>query len=169
MSRALRAAALISAILGAAARPAAAQLRGNLSIAAGASFPTSAFGDFQDTGYNVLVALGLNPPLLPIGFRVDGMFNEFDRTGSSDKTRVLGLTANVTLGLGGLLGPYLIGGIGEYSTRYPSPFGDRTDFGINVGGGFRFGLTGFSAFAEARYHRAGDAAQFIPVSFGVTF
>ncbi len=170
MSHRLRAAAVALMLSAIPASGVCAQLHTNLSLAAGASFPTGSFGDVYDTGYHLLVGVGLNPPLSPVGFRIDGMFNEFDVSGaSSAKTRVLGLSGNLLVNASGGLGPYLAGGVGLYDTR-PTGGGDRNDVGFNVGVGFRLGLAGFSAFAEARYHRVGDGvAQFIPVTFGVTF
>ena len=146
-----------------------AQIAAHWSVAAGASLPTSSFGDTYDTGYHVLAAIGLQPALSPVGFRIDGMFNEFNRSNlTNSKVRVLGLTANAVLATGGI-GPYLIGGLGAYSNQYRPGTGSSSDVGFNIGGGFRFGLTGFSVFAEARYHRVADAAQFIPITFGITF
>ena len=59
---------------------------------------------------------------------------------------------------------YLIGGLGTYDT------GSHWDTGFNLGGGFRFPLTGFSAYIEARYHSvAGGDLKFVPVVFGLAF
>jgi hypothetical protein len=147
-----------------------AQVATHFSVAAGAAFPTGSFGDFHDTGYNVLAAVDLQPALLPLAFRLDGMFNEFDFSGaSSGSTRVIGLAGNAVLKGGALgIGPYLIGGIGVYGTK-PTGGSSNSDVGFNIGGGFRFGLTGFSVFAEARYHRVAEDVSFIPVTFGITF
>ena len=39
-----------------------------------------------------------------------------------------------------------------------------------IGGGFRFPLTGFSAYVEARYHSINNTSiRFVPVSFGLVF
>jgi hypothetical protein len=150
---------------------ASARAQNSFSVAAGASFPTSTFGDLHDIGYHVGVGIGIQPPTSPLGFRFEGMFNEFDRSGiGSVKTRVLGATANASANLSGKFGPYLIGGLGLYNTKNTNGGGDSSDIGFNLGGGFRFELTGFSAYAEARYHRVGDGvATFIPVTFGLTF
>lgn len=48
----------------------------------------------------------------------------------------------------------------------------QTKFGLNGGAGFRFQLTGFSTFIEARWHTIfteGSNAQMIPISVGFTF
>jgi hypothetical protein len=143
----------------------------SISIAAGATAPTGSFGNVHDVGYHVLGALGIAPPLSPLAFRLEGSFSEFNRTGlgTDAKDRVLALTGNGVLKLSGSIGPYAIGGVGLYDVRRPGFSGD-SNVGFNIGGGYRFGLTGFSAFAEARYHRAGDGqTAFIPITFGIAF
>ena len=48
--------------------------------------------------------------------------------------------------------------------------GNVNELGVNLGGGYRFALTGFSAYAEARYHHIlNTSVNFIPITFGVTF
>jgi hypothetical protein len=45
-------------------------------------------------------------------------------------------------------------------------------FGINLGGGFTFNLSGFETFVEARYHTIftdENNTSFIPLSFGFKF
>ena len=168
MPRFARVIAACSALLFAPAL-AGAQTGAHFSVAAGASFPTGNFDDFSEIGYHVLAGLELHPPSSPLGFRIDGMFNEFDNSGlGSASTRILALTGNAVV-RGSAFGPYLIGGIGLYGTKASSGGASDSDVGFNVGGGFRFGLTGFTAFAEARYHRVREGLSFIPVTFGVTF
>jgi hypothetical protein len=48
----------------------------------------------------------------------------------------------------------------------------QTKFGLNGGAGFRFQLTGFATFVEARWHTIfteGKNAQMVPISVGITF
>jgi hypothetical protein len=157
--------AVLTALL--VATPAAAQLP-DIVITAGPTFPTGGFGDTREMGYNVGIGVRIAPPLMPLAFRADAQFNEFDRSTppGGDATRVWSVTGNavfnIPMGLP-LSGPYLIGGLGAYGVR-----GDATRFGFNVGGGFRVGLAGFGVFGEARYHSAGNAT-FVPVSVGVIF
>lgn len=148
--------------------------------AAGLSAPTGDFGKSVDAGYHVTGMVTFSPPLAPVGFRAEGSFNEFNfKTSpflpSGSKARVLSGTANAMLSSPGILGPYLIGGIGTYHSSVSctgcSSSSDNK-VGFNAGGGFRFGLAGFSAFGEARYHFYGSGTsktQYIPISFGVTF
>lgn len=175
--------AIASTLVPAAARG---QSLASLGVAAGASVPMSNFGDRSSTGYHLMLTLGVRVPMSPISFRADGMFNEFDYNNDAGtgggaafravekSARVWGATANAVLGSSGLLGPYVIGGIGVYRVTEAVPiFGgthSANDFGWNVGGGVRFELSGFSAYAEARYHWVGDTdVRILPVTFGLSF
>ena len=94
-----------------------------------------------------------------------------------------GKVTDAVLTSSGTVAPYLIGGYGVYhaSAVCSSCTTTSTKGGFNGGAGFRFGLTGFSAFVEGRFHHIAGAsdptnggdksssAQFIPVSFGVRF
>lgn len=173
--------AVASAVALGAAR---AQSVASLGVAAGASVPMSNFGDRASTGYHVMLTLGVKLPMMPLSFRAEGMFNEFDYNsdvggGASFRAveksaRVWAGIANAVLTSSGLLGPYLIGGIGVYRVTEAVPiFGgtqSANDFGVNFGGGFRFELSGFSAYAEARYHWVGDTdVRMLPITFGLSF
>ena len=74
--------------------------------------------------------------------------------------------------------PYAIGGVGVYRLKFSGEFGSidisdtQTKFGINIGGGFQFNLSGFDTFVEARFHSVFtevDNTNFIPLSFGFKF
>ena len=160
---------------------AAAQASTSFGVAAGASVPVGNFSDAVSTGYHAMATLNVSAPLAPVGFRIDGMFNEFNlKGGGSDKDRVFAVTGNVLLNTGSAIvaSPYLIGGGGWYhnSLSFNDPLfgnGSSTDnqFGFNVGAGVRIPLTGFSAFIEARYHKmlGNSGVQFIPITFGINF
>jgi hypothetical protein len=161
---------------------AVAQAQINFGIAAGASVPSGNFANSVETGYHLMATAGLQPPLAPIGLRVDGMFNEFNaKAPATSKLRVMGVTANAVLSMPGaiVLSPYVIGGVGMYNTRSTAPnVPSNGDFGFNVGAGIKFGLAGFSAFGEARWHSvksnntttsADDSFRFIPITFGIIF
>jgi hypothetical protein len=159
-----------------------AQAQLNFGVGAGASLVNGDLSAGHDMGYHLMATAGIHPPLAPVGFRVDGMFHEFNqKSPSTSKTRMTVVTANAVLSMPGaiVLSPYLIGGAGMYnskSTAAGSP--SSTDVGVNVGAGVKFGLAGFGAFAEARFHNVfpekpatGTApnVRFIPVTFGITF
>lgn len=174
----------LAAVLAALTLPmhrAAAQSITSFGVAAGATFPSGDFSDYTKTGYHALVTLDVHAPLMPVGLRIDGMFNELDLesslVSSKGKARVWAGTANVVLNTGGL-GPYLIGGLGLYHTTFSADGftgSDQTKFGLNGGVGIRIPLTGFSAFAEARYHRllgtndSDGSVALVPLTFGIVF
>lgn len=182
MSRTLFAS--IAALAVAVSIPAHAQAR--IGIAAGWSVPTSDFGDAVNSGYHVTGLLNVAKQDSPIGFRFDGTFSEYDfksSLGLSDaKARLIYGTANIVLSAKGGMGPYVIGGGGVYrsSAECTGCSTSSTNGGFDAGVGYRFGLSGFSAFLEARYHTipsgsdattAGTkkATSFIPISFGLIF
>jgi hypothetical protein len=137
-------------------------------------------------GYHVMATLAVRAPRYPLSFRAEGLFHELDynaEVGPSGgapyraverSARVWGATANGILKSSGLLGTYLIAGVGGYRVTEAVPLlgGTRTDgrFGVNAGGGFLFELTGFSTYVEARYHWVGDSdVRLVPITFGVSF
>lgn len=144
-------------------------------IAAGLSVPTGDFGNGVQSGYNLGLGLEIAPPLSPFGFRAEGAWNAFGGKSGGPSARIISGTANLVYSLIGtpVGGPYLIGGVGIYNEHVNiSGSESNNDAGFNVGGGFRFGLSGFSAFAEARYHYVntdGGSTGFIPITFGLTF
>jgi hypothetical protein len=163
-----------------------AQAQLKFGVGAGATIPSGDLSDAAtglETGYHLLVTAGIQPPLAPVGFRVDGMFNEFgfkSAAASDIKYRIMGLNANAVFSMPGavVLSPYAIGGVGMYNSKSTAD-GDEasTDMGVNIGAGIKFGLAGFGAFAEARFHHifaeevAGTTPKirFIPITFGITF
>lgn len=183
MSRTL----LTVSVLAALALPlAVANAQLGFGVAAGPSLALGDFGNAVDAGYHVTGIVNISVPLAPVGVRLEGSFNNFNFKSSfasiDAKARIYSGTANVVLSTPGILGPYLIGGIGAYNTSAVCTgcTGSDTKVGFNGGGGFKFGLGNLSAFAEARYHYvpaasnattggSNSSTQFIPLSVGVTF
>jgi opacity protein-like surface antigen len=148
----------------------------HFNIAAGVTLPTGAFGDRNDAGYNVIVGLGMKQRGSSLGFRAEGIYNEFNEHGTNDKSHAGGITANALYDLAAnsrnnTRSLYIIGGVGYYSTREPFFSSEsQTNIGWNVGGGFEFPLSGFSAYVEARYHTVSNTVvRFVPISFGLAF
>jgi hypothetical protein len=152
----------------------------HVNVAAGATIPTGDLSNFTDVGYNLTAGIGAKPRASQLGFRVEGMFNELGISETSDKIRVAGLTANATydlplssMGTGNAF--YVIGGIGYYNTKDTGFDVDESNVGFNVGAGFRFPLTSFSAYVEARYHSVSNSdilipnVHMIPIVFGLSF
>lgn len=158
-------------------------------IAAGATFPIGDIRDGANTGFHGMVTLGAMPAMVPFGVRIDGMYNSLGvddldlgggLTSTGNSLEILALTANGVFSMPGMMvtSPYLIGGVGYYSTKGKSDQGDSdrfNDFGLNVGIGAKFNLSGFGTFAEVRYHTIFDSEQgsgntaFIPITFGIMF
>ncbi|HKO14761.1 MAG TPA: outer membrane beta-barrel protein [Gemmatimonadaceae bacterium] len=167
-------AAVLAGALCLAARALHAQSGAALGVEVGATAPVSDYGNGRDLGYHLGVALDVRAPLTPIGFRADGMYHELKFTNRDAKTRIWAATADIVVHGGGApaLTPYLLGGAGIYNVRRPEFLGQSsvTNAGVNVGGGLRFGLTGFSAFIEARYHKVIDQdVRIVPITFGLLF
>ncbi len=174
---------IMTAIVAIAATAPAAQAQNPMTfgIAAGASIPMGDLGDdFAKTGYHGMATLGFMPPMFPFGMRVDGMYNSMsleDVFGDAN-VRILGFNANAIIAMPAMVAsPYLIGGVGMYNSKVTSDDIDletdgETDFGINVGIGTKFNLSGFGTFAEIRYHNIfteGNSTQFLPITFGIMF
>ncbi|HEX6533090.1 MAG TPA: outer membrane beta-barrel protein [Gemmatimonadaceae bacterium] len=156
-------------------------------IAGGATVPIGDLKDASKTGWHAGALVDIGLPLVPIGFRVDGMWNQLGKKtfadGTEIKNRVIYGTADALYTFGSMLPTkfYLIGGIGVYNLKGEvnnSPVlgtdvsDTQTKFGVNAGAGLRFQLTGFSTFIEARWHdifTSGSSTQMIPISVGLTF
>ena len=148
-----------------------------LGVSLGAAIPTGDFGSAVNTGYNATGSIALNPPALPIGFRIDGAFNQFGFKAGGGNANIFAVTGNALVNVipGPALGAYVIGGAGYYhesvsGTGFNGPA--QNHFGFNVGGGLNIPLTGFDAFIEARYHRVSEnngSTSFVPVTVGILF
>jgi len=169
-------------------------------IMGGATFPLSDLKTDEKTGWNAGALVTIGVPLVPVSFRIDGQwhqmqgntFDVFTPGGGTASTRtdirIIDGTANVVYTFGAAMPTkfYLIGGLGVYNERAHEHFSDftasSTKFGLNGGVGFKFQLTGFATFIEARYHNVihgtaiGDTGssnakslQMIPISVGITF
>jgi hypothetical protein len=144
-------------------------------VAAGGSIPLSDFGKGYSTGYNVTGTVGVNPAGLPVGFRIDGAYNQFGAKGvSSINAKIASITGNAVYNMSGLeMTPYLIGGVGYYrASSSVAGSESSSNFGVNAGAGLRIPLTGFSVFIEARYNHFtdnGGSTSYVPVTVGVLF
>ena len=47
-----------------------------IGVAAGAAVPVSDLGNSFNIGFNVTGTIGINVPLLPVGFRIDAAYNQ---------------------------------------------------------------------------------------------
>lgn len=187
MSRRLLTWALVAAVATPAA-PLAAQA--SFGIAAGYSGASGDFGKAVNAGYHVGASLQLSHALSPIRARFDAGLSDFKykslgRPASlgDAKARVLSATADAVLAPAQLGGAYIIGGVGLYrmTSECSSCSTSATKGGVNGGVGYDIRLTGFTVFAEARYHYIagpsdptnagvrGSNTQFFPISVGLRF
>lgn len=169
-------AAAVSIVMAAFALPAEAQRRTTLGFAAGATIPTGVLGDATSTGFHALGTLSISGTATsPIGFRVDGMYNNLSGKSSGPDLTVWTVNGNLVYAFpGGLTAtPYLIGGAGWYNMKTDESGVESTnDFGLNGGVGARFALSGFSTFAEIRFHNIfsdNESGRLLPLTFGIVF
>ena len=158
-------------------------------LGGGMTIPT---GDFKTNGgatngWHVAGSLSFQPPMLPLGVRVDGIYAQMgtELEGASEGEYKIGnVNGNLVFGMGGMLmmpvKPYIIGGAGYYNSRFDvenADQGSSNDIGFNVGAGIDATIAGFGAFLEGRYHRisadkeeAGTTSlPFVLVTAGIRF
>ena len=154
------------------------QAQASFSVAAGATVPMGGTADQFKTGYNITAGIGIKPPLAPLGFRFEGMLNSMDfktcTLCGNGSARLLAGVANLTLSGVAMPMGYLIGGVGMYNVAFPDISGapSKTKAGFNIGAGLNFPLTGFSTFAEVRFHLVttdNESMKFVPITFGIKF
>ncbi len=176
--------AAVLAAIAATAPAAQAQQQGAVTFgfSGGLTLPTGDLGNTQGSGFNLQGHATIKPSSLPIGLRGDlGLWTTPGKTvrpiaggASVSYPGVTWITANVN-GVYNFEGakdatfvPYVLGGVGVYNGTE----GIGTKFGVNGGGGVTFKLSGFDAFAEARFHNIftdGFSSRIIPLSFGINF
>lgn len=161
-------------------------------VTAGGTLPVGGFGDAADFGFHIGALADVKFTGSPFGLRVDGQWhrNNLKRglfndpilgRGVSGRSTIIFGAASVTLEPNTTMNtvvPFGIAGVGIYNTK--ATITDQgTDFsssetkpGFNIGGGFKFKLSGFDTFVEARFHTvstSGTRTNFIPISFGIVF
>ena len=176
MQRNLVRSTILVAALVAVSVPAHAQRRTSVGFAAGASIPVGDLGDATSTGFHVLGTLAVSGTASsPVGFRIDGMYNKLSGKNSGPDVNVWTVNGNLVYAFpGGMTAtPYIIAGAGWYNSKADQSGAESSsDLGINAGLGARFALSGFSTFAEFRFHNIlsdPNSSQFIPLTFGILF
>jgi len=167
-------AALALAIVAIAA-PASAQVA--VSVAGGATFPMSDYGDYAKTGWvgHVDVAFPVGDAGLAVG--ASGYYGSNSHDGSDDKTNLYGALGFVAYAFptGGSITPQIFALVGSMTHAYKSDtFGDDSETGLAYGGGAGLGfpLGGVNGVIEAWYLAAsiGDPSSttaIIGVDLGV--
>lgn len=152
-------------------------------LGGGAAIPVGKLSDTQNTGYNGIVAVAIGVAEMPVGVRLDGIYNNFRvRTApvgsaSSSDLRIMGGLFNLIFAFPGTTAkPYLIAGGGLYSIKNDvSGAKAQNHFGFNAGLGATFAVGPFATFLESRYHTIsrnaakGGVVQFVPITVGLLF
>jgi Outer membrane protein beta-barrel domain len=153
-----------------------AQRRTSVGFAAGATVPVGDLGDATSTGFHILGTLAISGSAsTPLGFRIDGMYNSLSGKNSGPDVNVWTVNGNLVYAFPGgtTATPYIIAGAGWYNSKADESGAESSsDIGINAGIGARFALSGFSTFAEVRFHNIfsdPNSAQMIPLTFGILF
>jgi opacity protein-like surface antigen len=151
--------------------------------------PTGDLSNGAATGFHVQGASSYHRARWPIALRGEVAYHQFgskdysvagqrgqtiNYTGKSSSIAGI-IDAAYSLPVASRMKPYLLGGPGVYNNRSEvtrsggtSTNTSDTKVGVNVGGGMNFSLIGRSAYVEARYHHA-DQAAWIPITVGMRF
>jgi hypothetical protein len=156
----------------------AARAQAGFGVAGGPSFPMGDLKNLVNPGFHGGVVLELGIPLLPIGLRADGMFQQLPGAAGGQNFRQVAGTVNGRLGVLPIpfISAYVTAGAGIYASDFAG--GQATagtswnsDVGINGGIGGRLNLLVIRPFIEARYHHVmtSPSRAFVPVTVGVFF
>ena len=161
--------------------------------ALGATIPLGDFSDGADLGWHLGGLFEYKQPSFPVtwrgeltyhrnGLKDDYFSSQIPEVGNlSGNFSMFNFVANAVYPFGDkakTARPYIIGGLGLYKLKATASYqgidisDSQTKFGLNVGGGFSFALSGFDTFVELRYHSVfteGSNTSFIPISFGFKF
>jgi len=161
--------------------------------ALGGTIPLGDFSDGADLGWHLGGLFEYKQPSLPVtwrgeltyhrnGLKDDYFSGQIPGVGNLDGNfSMFNVIANALYPFGEAAAttrPYIIGGLGVYKLKATASYQDidisssQTKFGVNVGGGVTFRLSGFETFVEARFHSVfteDGSTNFIPLSFGFKF
>ncbi len=201
MSRSAKTArALVLACTVATATAAAQNVTSYYGVGFGATVPTGDFhadanGDGYNAGWHGLALVGFNLPKLPVGFRVEGAYNQNSANDklkatvsalagapADSKTELLGGNVDVTyqFEIPSPAKAYVLGGIGLENVRVSVTSGGvtkdthETRFAWNAGAGLTYGIGGAALFLEARsfkvaWSSSGMKIAFFSITAGIRF
>jgi hypothetical protein len=175
MKRMVVSSAFVLVAIGTLSGSALAQRRTSVGFAAGATFPVGDLGDATSTGFHILGTLAVSGPQACLsGSGSTGCTTTCPGKSSARRQCLDGeREPRVRISGGTTVTPYIIGGAGWYNTKADESGAESSnDIGINVGVGARFALSGFTTFAEIRYHNIfsdPNSAADDPLTFGILF
>ncbi len=157
----------------------------SFGVGGGVNLPLSNFKDVAKLGFQGTALVAFAPENLPVGFRVDGTYqqnkydNDFAAAFGDGKWQTIYGTANVVYTFQtaetSRIHPYLIAGGGVYNLKDKPDVGtgaSDTKFGVNAGAGFDMAAGGATVFLEGRFHNifvSGNNQSFVPITLGVKF
>lgn len=183
--------ALVLAIAGSvlwAANGAAQERKVFAMIGGGPAVPVGSFGDGFGAGWNLSAGIGVALKNIPAELRGQLNYGSFKESGTSTgglsaSSKPLGLNADLLYRLGqrdAKVQPYLVGGVGFYSTKYSSSYSipggtggggfSESDNGVSfgAGGGVAVRAGSIGVFAEARFTAIpGSGHSHLPLVVGV--
>lgn len=152
-------------------------------VGLGPALPIGPNPDEPEVGWQVSGALEFGPPLSPVAFRLEALFDRTPfrytphlpclPTGCARQTAhqtFAAATFDVVIHASTpatRLVPYLIAGVGvydHYNTAYSS-----NAVGVGLNGGLGLRLPFLHAFVEARAHFIRNAPDFLPITLGLRF
>jgi hypothetical protein len=160
---------------------ASAQTPVQFGIGGGVTVPLSDFADAAELGFHGLATVQFQPASLPVGIRVDGMYNRNsfkDNVAEDGNFQTISGTVNAVYTFStaeeSKFHPYLVGGVGAYNFKANGEGDDEseTKFGANAGAGFTVMMGGASVFIEGRFHNiftSGSDVNMVPITVGVKF
>ena len=130
---------------------ASAQMPVQFGLGAGVTIPSGSFSNGLKTGWHGMGLIQFKPASSPVGFQIDGAYQQLGFDGGGGKEQIIDGTGNVI---------------------YEFQVSPDTKFGINAGAGFNVQASGVGVFVEGRFHNVfvtGSDFHFIPITAGVRF
>jgi len=158
---------------------ASAQMPVQFGLGGGVSIPSGSSSNGLKTGWHGMGLIQFKPAASPVGFQIDGAFQQLGFEGGGGKRQIIDGTGNIVyefqVAPETRFRPYLIGGGGVYNVKDKQDIGGSdsfTKFGINAGAGFNIQASGVGLFVEGRFHNVfvpGSDFHFIPITAGLRF
>lgn len=148
-------------------------------LGGGATFPTSDYGDFANTGFLFTAGVGTGVGDGGLGVGVEGFYGQNSHETDGNKTTPLGFMGQVAYSLSGPdadSGIYVLGQLGVLWHKYSSetvPALDGSESGFAYGGalGYEFPLGGVDGWVEGKFMQASisdENTQFFGILAGIS-